>query len=49
VVIKSLGRMFDGIRGITGGAVLADGRVGLIVEPASLVPGHAVAGECAEA
>ena len=41
VVIKSLGSMFSGIRGITGGAVLADGQVGLIVEAASLVPEHA--------
>jgi two-component system chemotaxis sensor kinase CheA len=32
VVIKSLGETFAGIQGIAGGAILGDGRVGLILE-----------------
>ncbi len=37
VVIKPLGAAFNGVRGIAGAAVLADGRVGLILDPAGLV------------
>jgi two-component system chemotaxis sensor kinase CheA len=46
VVIKSLGRLFQGIPGVAGGAVLGDGRVGLILDTAGLVQlahGHASA------
>jgi len=31
-VIKSLGASFKGVKGISGGAILADGRVGLILD-----------------
>ena len=31
-VIKSLGNIFDNIKGLAGGAILADGRVGLILD-----------------
>lgn len=41
VVIKSLGGMFRGVRGIAGGAILGDGRVGLILDMAALRPGAA--------
>jgi len=37
VVIKSLGDRFKGIRGVAGGAILGDGTVGLILEPAGLL------------
>ena len=37
VVIKPLGVAFDRVRGIAGAAILADGRVGLILDPAGLV------------
>ena len=37
VVIKSLGLAFAGVRGIAGGAILGDGRVGLILDAAGLV------------
>ncbi len=33
VVIKSLGEVFGNIAGIAGGAILGDGRVGLILDP----------------
>jgi len=36
VVIKSLGEGFKNIRGISGGAILGDGQVGLIVDPEGL-------------
>lgn len=36
VVIKSLGTTFSSVRGIAGGAILADGRVGLILDAAGL-------------
>ncbi len=39
VVIKSLGDTFRGIRGVAGGAILGDGRVGLILDLASLSDG----------
>jgi two-component system chemotaxis sensor kinase CheA len=37
VVIKSLGEMFRNIRGIAGGAILGDGRIGLILDTGGLV------------
>lgn len=46
VVIKSLGDTFRGIRGVAGGAILGDGRVGLILDLASLSAGvESAAGE----
>jgi len=36
VVIKSLGARFEGLRGISGAAILGDGRVGLILETSGL-------------
>ena len=36
VVIKSLGATLQGIRGVTGAAILGDGRVGLILDPETL-------------
>ena len=35
-VIKNLGETFKGIRGVAGGAILGDGRVGLIIDMAGL-------------
>ncbi|MEO8130560.1 MAG: chemotaxis protein CheA [Bryobacteraceae bacterium] len=32
VVIKTLGKMFQGVTGVAGGAILGDGRVGLILD-----------------
>jgi two-component system, chemotaxis family, sensor kinase CheA len=40
VVIKSLGDLFQKVQGIAGGAILGDGRVGLILDLASLIRGH---------
>lgn len=40
VVIKSLGERFTGLRGVSGAAVLGDGRVGLILETSGLVAAH---------
>ena len=37
VVIKNLGDMFRGVRGIAGGAILGDGRIGLILDPGGLM------------
>jgi two-component system, chemotaxis family, sensor kinase CheA len=37
VVIKSLGDRFKKLNGITGGAILGDGTIGLILEPAGLL------------
>jgi two-component system chemotaxis sensor kinase CheA len=37
VVIKNLGDMFRGVRGITGGAILGDGRIGLILDTGGLL------------
>ena len=37
VVIKSLGRALSGIPGVAGGAILGDGRVGLILDAAGVV------------
>ncbi len=41
VVIKSLGATFRDVRGIAGGAILGDGRVGLILDLPTLVGGVA--------
>jgi two-component system, chemotaxis family, sensor kinase CheA len=40
VVIKSLGPLFDGIGGYLGTAILGDGRIALLVEPALLSRRH---------
>ena len=37
VVIRSLGEMFRGVRGIAGGAILGDGRIGLILDTGGLL------------
>jgi two-component system chemotaxis sensor kinase CheA len=37
VVIKGLGEMFKDVRGIAGGAILGDGRIGLILDTAGLL------------
>ncbi len=37
VVIKSLGAAFAGLRGIAGGAILGDGRIGLILDAAGII------------
>ena len=37
VVIKSLGSMMQGLHGVSGGAILGDGNIALILDPASLV------------
>src|SRR5262245_21692845 len=37
VVIKTLGEMFRGIRGVAGGAILGDGRIGLILDASGLM------------
>ena len=40
VVIKSLGKRFEKLRGISGAAILGDGRIGLIIELSGLVAAH---------
>ena len=37
VVIKGLGEMFRDVRGIAGGAILGDGRIGLILDTGGLL------------
>jgi len=37
VVIKGLGEMFTGVRGVAGGAILGDGRIGLILDAGGLI------------
>jgi two-component system, chemotaxis family, sensor kinase CheA len=37
VVVKSLGETFGGVRGLAGGAILGDGRIGLIVDPHGII------------
>lgn len=37
VVIKSLGDAFQGVKGVAGGAILGDGRIGLILDASGLV------------
>jgi two-component system chemotaxis sensor kinase CheA len=44
VVIKSLGETFKGVSGIAGGAILGDGRVGLILDLERLFKERADAG-----
>lgn len=44
VVIKSLGRTFQNVRGVAGGAILGDGRIGLILDAGGLL---ALAGQTA--
>ena len=36
VVVKSLGDSFAAVRGVAGGAILGDGRIGLILDPTAL-------------
>jgi two-component system chemotaxis sensor kinase CheA len=40
VVIKSLGDTFQNVRGVAGGAILGDGRIGLILDASGLVALH---------
>ncbi|MBU0639186.1 MAG: chemotaxis protein CheA [Planctomycetes bacterium] len=42
VVIKSLAERFKHVKGISGAAILGDGRVGLILEPSGLLALHSV-------
>jgi two-component system chemotaxis sensor kinase CheA len=37
VVVKSLGDSFASVRGVAGGAILGDGRIGLILDPHGIV------------
>jgi two-component system chemotaxis sensor kinase CheA len=37
VVVKSLGTAFAGLRGVAGGAILGDGRIGLILDAHGLI------------
>jgi len=37
VVIKSIGETFKNVRGVAGGAILGDGRVGLIIDVRGLI------------
>ncbi len=43
VVIKTLGNHFREIKGISGGAILGDGSIGLIIEPGGLMELHQAA------
>ncbi|GMU21909.1 MAG: hypothetical protein AMXMBFR13_19970 [Phycisphaerae bacterium] len=47
VVIKALGERFEALRGISGAAILGDGRVGLILEPSAIASTGRVAGASA--
>jgi chemotaxis protein histidine kinase CheA len=40
VVIKTLGERFEHVRGVSGAAILGDGRVGLILEIPGLATAH---------
>ncbi len=40
VVIKSLNERFKGVQGVSGAAILGDGRVGLILEPSGVLKLH---------
>ncbi len=40
IVIKSLGNRFEQVKGISGGAILGDGKVGLILDAPSLLEMH---------
>ena len=44
VVIKSLGDAFEGVRGVAGGAILGDGRIGLILDAGGLVAHMGISG-----
>lgn len=46
VVIKSLGPAFEGVSGVAGGAILGDGRIGLILDMASLAASTRVGATC---
>jgi two-component system chemotaxis sensor kinase CheA len=37
VVIKPLGDQFAGVRGVSGGAILGDGRIGLILDAPGVI------------
>jgi two-component system chemotaxis sensor kinase CheA len=37
VVIKNLGAFMQGLPGVAGGAILGDGNIALILDPASLL------------
>jgi two-component system chemotaxis sensor kinase CheA len=37
VVIKSLGQVFSSVAGVAGGAILGDGRIGLILDPGGVI------------
>jgi two-component system chemotaxis sensor kinase CheA len=37
VVIKALGEMFDALDGVSGGAIMGDGRVALILDTTGMV------------
>jgi two-component system chemotaxis sensor kinase CheA len=37
VVIKTLGKTFDGLEGVSGGAIMGDGRIALILDTSGLV------------
>ncbi len=41
VVIKSLGELMQNVPGVAGGAILGDGRIGLILEPDAIAAGAA--------
>jgi len=40
VVIKTLGERFQGLQGVSGAAILGDGRVGLILETSGIMTAH---------
>ena len=40
VVIKGLGRMFERVAGVAGGAILGDGKIGLILDIKGLLEGE---------
>jgi two-component system chemotaxis sensor kinase CheA len=44
VVIKTLGQRFKKVEGVSGAAILGDGRVGLILEPTGLLKLHGLRG-----
>lgn len=44
VVIKSLGERFKMVRGVSGAAILGDGKVGLILEPSGILALHRARG-----
>jgi len=46
VVIKGLGSMFERVEGVAGGAILGDGKIGLILDVKGLFEGRSHAGSC---